>query len=89
MVPLWFFRHCAMFWEVFQFANNPLFSLDISVLKMPFHSRRVFFGTMRYLRVIKKQAGTGPSRRHIQGSKIAKGHQSFKVFSSTALKKFF
>ena len=35
-----------------------------------------------------KQAGTGPSRRHIQGSKIAKGHQSFKVFSSTALKKF-
>ena len=24
-----------------------------------------------------KQAGTGPSRRHIQGSKIAKGHQSF------------
>ena len=36
----------------------------------------------------KKQAGTGPSRRHIQGSKIAKGHQSFKVFSSTALKFF-
>ena len=36
-----------------------------------------------------QQAGTGPSRRHIQGSKIAKGHQSFKVFSSTALKKFF
>ena len=32
-----------------------------------------------------KQAGTGPSRRHIQGSKIAKGHQSSKVFSSTAL----
>ena len=36
-----------------------------------------------------QQAGTGPSRRHIQSSKIAKGHQSFKVFSSTALKKFF
>ena len=36
-----------------------------------------------------KQAGTGPSRRHIQGSKIAKRHQSFKVFSSTALKIFF
>ena len=35
-----------------------------------------------------QQAGTGPSRRHIQGSKIAKGHQSFKVFSSTALKIF-
>ena len=34
---------------------------------------------------IYKQAGTGPSWRHIQGSKIAKGHQSFKVFSSTAL----
>ena len=33
-----------------------------------------------------KQAGTGPSRRRIQGSKIAKGHQSFKVFSSTGLK---
>ena len=31
-----------------------------------------------------KQARTGPSRRHIQGSKIAKGHQSFKVFFSTA-----
>ena len=30
-----------------------------------------------------------PSRCHIQGSKIAKGHQSFKLFSSTALKKFF
>ena len=39
--------------------------------------------------VILKQAGTGPSRRHIQGSKIAKGHQRFKVFSSTALKNFF
>ena len=37
---------------------------------------------------LRKQAGTGPSRRHIQGSKIAKGHQSFKVFSSTALKFF-
>ena len=37
---------------------------------------------------IEKQAGTGPSRRHIQGSKIAKGHQSVKVFSSTALKYF-
>ena len=36
-----------------------------------------------------QQAGTGPSRRHIQGSKIAKGHQGFKVFSSTALKCFF
>ena len=35
-----------------------------------------------------RQAGTGPSRRHIQVSKIAKGHQSFKVFSSTALKLF-
>ena len=31
-----------------------------------------------------KQAGTGPSRRHIQGSKIAKGLQCIKVFSSTA-----
>ena len=35
-----------------------------------------------------KQAGTGPRRRHIQGSKIAKGLQSFKVFSSTALNFF-
>ena len=26
-----------------------------------------------------KQAGNGPSRRHIQGSKIAKGLQNFKV----------
>ena len=41
------------------------------------------------LPLIKKQAGNGVSRRNIQGSKIAKGHQSFKVFSSTALKKFF
>ena len=40
-------------------------------------------------RLIDKQAGTGPSRHHIQGSKIAKGYQSFKVFSSTALKIFF
>ena len=39
--------------------------------------------------IVPKQAGTGPSRRHIQGSKIAKRHQSFKVFSSTALKTFF
>ena len=38
--------------------------------------------------IILKQAGTGPSRCHIQGSKIAKGRQSFKVFSSTALKNF-
>ena len=27
----------------------------------------------------KEQAGNGPSRRHIQGSKIAKGLQNFKV----------
>ena len=27
----------------------------------------------------KKQAGTGPSRRHIKGSKIAKRHQNAKV----------
>ena len=26
-----------------------------------------------------EQAGNGPSRRHIQGSKIAKGLQNFKV----------
>ena len=26
-----------------------------------------------------KQAGNGPSRRHIQGSKIAKGLQNFQV----------
>ena len=26
-----------------------------------------------------KQAGTGPSRRHIQGSKISKGFQNVKV----------
>ena len=36
-----------------------------------------------------KQVWTGPSRRHIQGSKIAKGRQSFKLFSSTALRNFF
>ena len=36
-----------------------------------------------------KQAGTGPSRRHIYGSKIAKGHQSIKVFSSTAPENIF
>ena len=29
------------------------------------------------------------SAPHLRGSKIAKGHQSFKVFSSTALKKIF
>ena len=40
------------------------------------------------LQFVAKQAGTGPSRRHIQGSKIAKGHQSFKVFSSAVLKFF-
>ena len=40
------------------------------------------------LSLLSKQAGTGPSGRHIQGSKIAKGHQSFKVFSSTALNFF-
>ena len=28
---------------------------------------------------VEKQAGTGPSRRHIQGSKIAKGLQNVKV----------
>ena len=33
----------------------------------------------RLNRVDYKQAGTGPSRRHIQGSKIAKGLQSAKV----------
>ena len=30
----------------------------------------------------KKQAGTGPSRRHIKGSKIAKGLQYVKVLVS-------
>ena len=34
-----------------------------------------------------EQAGTGPSRRHIEGSKIAKGLHS--VFSSTAPQKIF
>ena len=36
---------------------------------------------------IVKQAGTGPSRRHIQGSKIAKVLQSVKVFYSTVPEK--
>ena len=45
------------------------------------HKRSMIIFTIQ-----KQQAGTGPSRRHIQCSKIAKGHQSFKVFSSTALK---
>ena len=30
-----------------------------------------------------------PGPAQVQGSKIAKGHQSFRVFSSTALKTFF
>ena len=34
-----------------------------------------------------KQTGTGPNRRHIQGSKIAKRLPSVKVFSSTVHKK--
>ena len=33
-----------------------------------------------------QQAGTDPSRRHIQDSKLAKGLQSVKVFSSQYLK---
>ena len=41
-----------------------------------------------YLYSNDEQAGTGPSRRHMQGSKLAKRHQSFKVFSSTALNCF-
>ena len=56
--------------------QNSTFVLKTSALIITFH-------------LLYKQAGTGPSRRHIQGSKIAKGHQSFKVFSSTALKIFF
>ena len=36
-----------------------------------------------------KQAGTGPSRRHIQGSKIAKRLPSVKYFYSTRKSKFF
>ena len=37
--------------------------------------------------VLKKQAGNGPSRRQIKGSKIAKGLRSVKVFSSKAPQK--
>ena len=37
----------------------------------------------------KKQAGTGASWRHYQGSKIAKRLRSVKVFSSTASRNFF
>ena len=33
---------------------------------------------MLEVKVMKKQAGTGPSRRHTQGSKIAKRHPSVK-----------
>ena len=35
----------------------------------------------------KKQAGNGPSRPHIQGSNIAEGLQSVKIFSSKAPQK--
>ena len=47
-----------------------------------------FLNLSRIILSYTQQAATGPSRHHIQGSKIAKGHQSFKVFSSTALKIF-
>ena len=33
----------------------------------------------QYVPVLFKQAGNGPSRRHIQGSKVAKGLQNFQV----------
>ena len=36
--------------------------------------------------ILYKQAGTGPSRRHIQGSKIATGLQNFKVLVNFFLK---
>ena len=32
-----------------------------------------------YMHLQVQQAGNGPSRRHIQGSKIAKGLQNFQV----------
>ena len=32
-----------------------------------------------FFHICMKQAGNGPSRRHIQGSKIAKGLQNFQV----------
>ena len=48
--------------------------------------RRTFKKNFGHFRCIEKQAGTGPSRRHIQGSKIAKRLPSVK-YSFTVLEK--
>ena len=38
-----------------------------------------YFDREKYTLSTFQQAGNGPSRRHIQGSKIAKGLQNFQV----------
>ena len=46
--------------------------------------------TLEHVNFIEKQAGTGPSRRHIQGSKIAKRLPSVKYsFTEVENRKFF
>ena len=51
---------------------------------------RTFVELFWSVRVDRKQAGTGPSRRHIQGSKIAKRLPSVKYsFTVVETRKFF
>ena len=65
--------------------------------KQAVQNRLVVFGKATCIAMIRvsifrnypKQAGTGPSRHHIQDSKIAKELQSVEVFSSRAPGIFF
>ena len=58
-----------------------------------FHSGRILTKQLSHeisIQYIEKQAGTGPSRRHIQGSKIAKRLPSVKYsFTVVETRKFF
>ena len=62
-------------YECFQCSSTINFLNKFS----PFFPLNFFLLSSEFSKFLFKQVGNGPSRRHIQGSKIAKGLQNFQV----------
>ena len=65
-------------YEFFQCSSTNNF-LKIKHNFSPFFPLNFFLLSSEFSKFLFKQAGNGPSRRHIEGSKIAKGLQNFQV----------
>ena len=66
------------------------FSTSLSARNSAVSNQRIFKIIRMQAKNITEQAGTGPSRRHIQGSKIAKRLPSVKYsFTVVETRKFF